>query len=89
MIQMGKVFENLMVDLKPVNAKLRDRSRRILESVAGIESAQAAALLESAGGELKVAIIMALARCGAEEARKTLSIRGGQVTAAIRTILNS
>ncbi|MCL5271167.1 MAG: N-acetylmuramic acid 6-phosphate etherase [bacterium] len=84
MIQMGKVYENLMVDLRPTNAKLVDRARRILAEVAGLEPVAAAALLERAGGDLKRALVMALAGVGADEAARRLVAAEGHVARAIR-----
>lgn len=88
MVQIGKVYENLMVDLKPTNDKLRDRAARILGEIAGLPAEVAKAKLEAAGNDLKTAIVMALAPCDASRARETLSQYGGHVAAAIRTIRN-
>lgn len=86
MIQMGKVYENLMVDLRPTNEKLVDRARRILREVTGLDEASAAARLEEAGRDLKAAIIMSLAGCDAATAREKLAERGGRVAEAIRAL---
>lgn len=71
MIRIGKTFGNLMVDLRATNAKLRDRSERILIEVCGIDREQAKSLLAAAGGSVKLGIVMnALGtdRAGAEAA---------------------
>ncbi len=83
MVKLGKVFENLMVDLRPGSAKLHDRSRRILQSAAGASREEAERLYEAAGGELKTAVVMA--RCGipAEAARQRLAAAGGYVWRAL------
>jgi N-acetylmuramic acid 6-phosphate etherase len=83
MIQFGKVYENLMVDVQLKNAKLRDRARRILMELTGLEEAPAQEALDAAGGELKVAIVMTLADCDAEQARRTLRDERGHVARAI------
>ena len=58
-IQLGKVFSNLMVDLKATNAKLADRAIRILMELCGeLRREEAAQLLASANGNLKAAILM-------------------------------
>lgn len=62
MIRLGKTLGNLMVDLQPGNAKLRDRSLRILQMATGITREASEAGLLAAGGDLKVAIVMQL--CG-------------------------
>jgi N-acetylmuramic acid 6-phosphate etherase len=59
MIRWGKVYDNLMVDLQPVNAKLRRRAVRLVERIAGTDSEGARRLLEAAAGEVKSAILMA------------------------------
>lgn len=89
MVRMGKVYENLMVDLKPTNAKLRDRARRILVELTGLEPDKARGRLLEAGSELKVAIVMTIGSCSADAARKTLVNEGGHVASAIRTLSNA
>ena len=82
MVQIGKVHENLMVDLAPVNAKLVDRSRRILEELTGLDPARAEALLYEAG-HLKTALVMGLAGVDRAEAEARLSRAGGIVAVAV------
>jgi N-acetylmuramic acid 6-phosphate etherase len=79
MVRLGKTYENLMVDLRPGSAKLRDRARRIVEMLGGVDARKAARLLASAGGETKTAIVMARRAVSAEEARWLLSAAGGHV----------
>ncbi len=73
MIRTGKVYENLMVDLRATNEKLRDRAARIVSTLTGLDRAAAFALLERAEGSVKVAVVMA--RLGVDEptARMRLS----------------
>jgi N-acetylmuramic acid 6-phosphate etherase len=58
MIRMGKVYGNLMVDLKATNEKLRDRSLRILMELTDLSRRQARNLLRRADGQLKAAVVM-------------------------------
>ena len=58
MIKLGKVYGNLMVDLKATNQKLRDRSQRIIMEVTGLSRSRAIRLLEKAHGNVKPAIVM-------------------------------
>lgn len=58
MIQIGKVYNNLMVDIQASNAKLIDRGARIIMEVAGTDYATAQTTLECAGGSAKTAIVM-------------------------------
>ena len=58
MIRSGRVYENLMVDLRATNAKLRDRAARIISSLTGLARDDAFTLLDQAGGNVKTAIVM-------------------------------
>jgi N-acetylmuramic acid 6-phosphate etherase len=58
MVKMGKVYGNLMVDLKATNEKLKDRSQRIVTQLTGLPPKKANALLAQANGEVKTAIVM-------------------------------
>lgn len=71
MIQLGKVYENLMVDLKPNSEKLIERGKGIVMMLAGLDYRQAEAVFEASGRNVKVACVMArkkLDRPGAERA---------------------
>ncbi len=83
MVRLGKVFENLMVDLRPGSAKLRDRAARIVEAAGRVPRDRAEALLQEAGGEVKTAIVMARAGLPAEAARRRLAAAGGHVRRAL------
>ena len=83
MIRLGKVFDNLMVDVSAANDKLRDRARRIVETVAGVGSDEADAALAAAGGSAKVAIVCLLEGLGAEAARERLAAAGGDLRTAL------
>ncbi|SFS05842.1 N-acetylmuramic acid 6-phosphate etherase [Granulicella pectinivorans] len=58
MIRTGAVYGNLMVNVKPTNAKLVDRAERIIASATGCDQATAARLLEESGKSVKTAIVM-------------------------------
>ncbi len=88
MVQMGKVYKNLMVDVRATNAKLRDRSVRIVMQATGLERAAAQALLEEAGG-IKTAIVMHEARCPREAAQRALEAADGFVARAIEVVARS
>lgn len=59
MVLTGKTYGNLMVDVQSGSEKLRDRARRILHMVAGLEHAEAEKLLKRAHWNVKAAIVMA------------------------------
>ena len=83
MIRMGKVYENMMVDLQETSQKLVERSRRTVMTVTGIEYAQAVDVLERADGHVKTALVMVLADVDADEARRRLNSADGFVRPAI------
>lgn len=82
MVRLGKTYGNLMVDLQPLNEKLRRRSVNILAAATGLPAERAAAALADAG-DLKTALVMTLAGVGADEARARLRAGGGHVRAAL------
>jgi len=83
MIRLGKVYGNLMVDLGATNAKLRDRSERIVAELTGLSRPKARSLLKRAGGLVKVAIVMHGRGVGAAEARRILERSDGLLRRAI------
>jgi N-acetylmuramic acid 6-phosphate etherase len=88
MVRMGKVYENLMVDLKATNQKLWDRAARIVAEVAevtGVSRDQAIELLQSTGGEVKTAIVMQKRGVDAETARRILSVHGEELRTALES----
>lgn len=61
MVRIGKVYENLMVDVNTrANRKLVDRGTRMIQAVTGLDRATAAALLAASGGHVKAALVMHL-----------------------------
>jgi N-acetylmuramic acid 6-phosphate etherase len=83
MIRNGKTYGNRMVDLKPLNEKLKIRSRRILRDIAGIDDATAVELLQQSAGHLKPALVMALAKVNYSRAIELLEQNGGHVRTAV------
>ncbi|WP_040690693.1 N-acetylmuramic acid 6-phosphate etherase [Nocardia vinacea] len=83
MVRAGKVYGNLMVDVKPTNAKLVDRACRIVAEATGADPATAAALLDAADGHVKTAIVMRLAGVEASAARALLHDADGRVRDAV------
>jgi N-acetylmuramic acid 6-phosphate etherase len=83
MIRLGKVYGNLMIDVQPTNAKLRQRAVRILTQAAGVDEQTAQRALEATGYKVKPALVMLLAGVNAQEARKRLTATHGLVRHAI------
>jgi len=83
MIRLGKTYTNLMVDVQPTNIKLRQRARRIVGDATGLTLEQAAQILQESDGEVKTAIVAALANVSPVVARQRLRKTGGFVRKAI------
>ena len=83
MIRLGKVYDNLMVDVKATNAKLEERARRIVMEACGCTREESIALLKQADGHAKLAILMRLAGCSADTGRLLLEKNHGHLAHAI------
>jgi len=83
MVRLGKVYGNLMVDLRPGSAKLHDRALRIIQTAGAVSREEAERLYESTAGEVKTAIVMALCKLGPEVSRERLRAVGGHVRKAV------
>ncbi|HDJ1441267.1 TPA: N-acetylmuramic acid 6-phosphate etherase [Serratia rubidaea] len=83
MVKWGKVYQNLMVDVKATNVKLVDRACRIVVEATGAERSQAEAALAQTDFEVKPAILMLLAGVSAEEAQRRLQVHHGYLRAAL------
>jgi len=83
MVKNGKVYQNLMVDVKATNVKLVDRACRIVVEATGAERADAEAALSQTDFEVKPAILMILANISAQEAIQRLTAHHGFLRAAL------
>lgn len=83
MVQVGKVYGNLMVDVMPTNEKLVVRTKGIIATATGCDSATAEQAYEDSGHHAKTAIVMILADVPADEARARLAAADGFVRRAI------
>lgn len=83
MIRLGKVYGNLMVDLKVTNRKLADRACRLVQRLAGVDEARAKELLAGANNEVKAAVVMQRRGVDYAEARKLLADAAGQLRRVI------
>ncbi len=79
MVRLGKVYGNLMVDLRAWNAKLVDRAERIVMETTGADRAAARSAIEAAEGRVKRAIVMVRRGVGAGEADRLLEEAGGRL----------
>jgi N-acetylmuramic acid 6-phosphate etherase len=85
MVQRGKCYENLMVDLKASNEKLRDRAARIVSMLTGLGAEAATDLLRQADGHVKIAAVMHHRGVDASAAKEILNQAGGRLRAAIES----
>ena len=83
MIKLGKVYGNLMVDVKPSNEKLIRRCVTIVREAVGCEEDQAVLALEACGYRPKVAIVMLLKKIDAEQARELLEQAQGRIARVV------
>jgi N-acetylmuramic acid 6-phosphate etherase len=81
MMALGRVYEGFMVDVVPTNAKLVARAKGIVQALTGCAPEQAAALWERAGGDLKLAVLLADG-LGIDEAKIRLEAAGGNLRRA-------
>ena len=83
MVRMNKVYGNLMVDLKPTNAKLVRRAIRLTMLATDTDEATAKATLEQCQFQIKVAIVAIEKKITIEAAMKRLEVAKGSVRAAL------
>ena len=84
MVQLGKTYGNLMVDVQPKSAKLRDRAKRIVMHIAGVSEDKASDLLEQSGWDIKTSIVMEKKGLSLEESREILQKHSGFLHEALK-----
>jgi N-acetylmuramic acid 6-phosphate etherase len=82
-VALGKTYGNMMVDLLGTSAKLRERAKRVVMNVTGVDYDTAKSTLSSADGHVKTALVMLLAKVDAPEARLRLERANGFVRLAL------
>jgi N-acetylmuramic acid 6-phosphate etherase len=83
MVKLGKVYENLMVDVKPTNVKLRNRAVRIVQQATGLSDEKCQHALAQVDWHAKAAIVVLLLNVSAQEAAAVLNRAGGHVRKAL------
>lgn len=86
MIKLGKVYGNLMVDLKATNRKLEDRAERIFCRITGRSKEEAKKYLRAADNDTKTAILMCLSGLDKKETEDTLAECDGFLRLALEKI---
>ncbi|BBN99542.1 N-acetylmuramic acid 6-phosphate etherase [Sporolactobacillus terrae] len=84
MVQIGKVYGNLMVDVQPSNSKLIDRAKRIIEEATGTDRNTAEEKFIQANHNVKAAIVMTLLHCTYDEAIVRLNAAHGFVRKTLK-----
>lgn len=83
MVKIGKVYDNLMVDLTAGSRKLRRRALRIVRRLTGLSGPEAETALADAGGEVKTAVAAARLGIAPDRARRRLDLAGGRLRAVL------
>ncbi|MCG3411567.1 N-acetylmuramic acid 6-phosphate etherase [Staphylococcus massiliensis] len=84
MVGVGKVYGNLMVDLKPTNQKLVNRSIQMIKEVCNLSEHESKSLFEESGRQVKVAIVMSLMTVSREKAIELLNLHQGKIQSIIQ-----
>ncbi|MDQ5815394.1 MAG: N-acetylmuramic acid 6-phosphate etherase, partial [Actinomycetota bacterium] len=83
MVSLGKTYGGLMVDVQPRNQKLRARALMVVVQATGAMQDEAAAALDGAGDDAKIAIVTLSTKCAPAHAREVLARAGGSVRRAL------
>jgi N-acetylmuramic acid 6-phosphate etherase len=83
MVRSGRVYQNLMVDLRASNDKLRDRAARIITTLCGLPRTEALSLLDRADGQVKAALVMHKRSVALPEALALLEASGHRLDALV------
>lgn len=89
MVKLGKTYQNLMVDLRATNEKLRRRSQRLVQTATGADSETARTALDAAHGSVKTAIAMVLTGLDGAGAEALLAEHAGYLAAALAAYANT
>ncbi len=84
MVQLGKTYGNLMVDVQPKSAKLRDRAKRIVVHIAEVSEEKAEELLEQSGWNVKASIVMEKKGLGLKDSKELLEKSNGFLREALK-----
>jgi N-acetylmuramic acid 6-phosphate etherase len=85
MIRLGYVYGNLMVNVQPSNSKLEDRAKRIIAESTSVDYDEAGKLLRGAGGNVRIAIVMARLSLDRASAEARLAAAGGRISEVLST----
>ncbi|MBX4261279.1 N-acetylmuramic acid 6-phosphate etherase [Clostridium estertheticum] len=83
MIRLGKVYGNLMVDVKSTNEKLTQRAKLIVCEATGVDIEEATEVLSNTDFDVKLAIFMILSKLNKEQAKIRLDLNKGYIAKAL------
>lgn len=86
MVKTGKVYGNLMVDLKATNEKLVERAKRIVMQATGAKREQVEKILEETNFDVKLSIFMIESSLDKIKAKRILDKNKGYIVEAIKEI---
>ena len=86
MIKLGKVYGNLMVDVRATNEKLIERAKKIVCEATGVTREEAENVLKETDFDVKLSIFMILSKLNKDEAKKTLDENHGYIAEALESI---
>ena len=86
MIKLGKVYGNLMVDVRATNAKLVERAKKIVCEATGVQREGAEKILEETNFDVKLSIFMLLSKLNKDEAKTILENNNGYIAEALKNV---
>ena len=86
MIKLGKVYGNLMIDVRATNEKLVERAKKIVCEATGVTREEAEKLLNKTDFDVKLSIFMILSKLEKEEAKRLLNESKGYIAEALKII---
>jgi N-acetylmuramic acid 6-phosphate etherase len=84
MVRLGCVYGNLMVNVQPKNAKLRDRAERIISEAVPLDRKDAAELLDRSEGNVRAAIVMGRLGVTRDRAESMIAAAGGRISEILK-----
>ncbi|MBM7558210.1 N-acetylmuramic acid 6-phosphate etherase [Halanaerobacter jeridensis] len=83
MIKLGKVYSNLMINVQPINKKLKRRVEKIVQLATDADEESILEVLEKCDYDAKLAIVMIEKECGVQEAKKFIKEKNGIINQSV------
>jgi N-acetylmuramic acid 6-phosphate etherase len=85
MVRLGKTYGNLMVEVRPNSEKLRDRAKRMIMQILGVNRQKADSLLRRSNWDVKAAVVMGSKKLSQREAKELLARHNGFLREALKS----